>query len=766
MRRIRSVGARELVRLYMKGQLSVRRSVVKSVVLGVGFLLFTISLQGHRLLAEQAKGLVATEATGVGEALNPEATPSPQTILHLTLALSSVRQRDSDQYVEALYNRKSPLYHKWLTPEQYGEKFGASSTDVGTVVKYLVSEGMTNIKVWPNQLFVSAQTTRLQAESVFGVHILGYSRTPQEVALGYSPTYFAPDHEPVIDSETAKCLTGLFGLSNAAERKPFSTHRLEDKPDITNNPLNPADLSKLYNVSSLHSAGMVGAGQTIAIFSPSAFQQSDINAFFAANNITDTNVKIINVNGGNTDLTNQGEACLDIETAAGQAPGATIAVYEGPNDGSFDIFDQMASDDPNIVSESYGADENSVTATYAASYETLREQMAAEGISIFVSSGDDGAFDGNNQTTVTTSVDATSAYVTAVGGTELLPYTNDNWNGEVGWTYDDGTFSGNAGSGGGLSKYYREPSWETGMGVANSYSNGFRQIPDVSAVASTPFYNIYTQGAFGAYGGTSCSAAFWAGAMALVEESVGGRLGNIDPSLYSFASSDPGVYHDIVSGNDGLYDCTPGWDFVTGWGSANFAELLDAFKGISTGAPTGSSHTFGPGLQMFCLPYSYSDSATPASLLSGLVTSSGTTTGDIAAWLPADQSYAVTPTAPANVPVPGQGYWGRFNSTSGGTLIASGTAVTTPTYSVTLSPGWNMIGDPFVNSVSVDSLEISSGATTVSFADAISEGEIAPSIYDYNGAAYVRHGVGDDITPYDGYWINSFVSGTLVFISP
>jgi len=543
---------------------------------------------------------VPTEAIGDAMSVNPAATPASTSTFQVTFAPSSVNHAMIASYVDSLNDPSSPHYHHWLSPAQFGEQFGASTSDISAVVAYLSRSGFTNISVWPDRLFVTAQTSRANAESAFGVSINGYDRSDVEIAKGLSATYYAPDRQPSVDQSIASKISAIFGLSNAVQAHPAEPLKpAAEQPFASpNGYFNPSDLASAYNITSLHNAGLEGQGITVAIYSPTAFQQSDITRFLTANNIPSASVNIVNVAGqngarGNTNLADQVEACIDIETVLGQAPDAKVNVYEAPNDGGFEIFEQVEKDDPNVLSESYGIDENEVNQAYANAYETIRQAMAAEGITIFVASGDNGAFDSSNQSTVTVSVDASSAYVTAVGGTELSPLSNNTWDGEVAWTYGDGTTSGNTGSGGGISSYIAQPSWQIGAGVQNSYSNGFRQIPDVAALASKPYYNISTEGGWYGFGGTSCSTPLWAAATALIEQGLGGRLGNINPKLYAAAASASSPFHDITSGNDGLYGCTPGWDFVTGWGSVDFGKLLNVFGGTPP-TITSFSPTSGP----------------------------------------------------------------------------------------------------------------------------------------------------------------------------
>jgi kumamolisin len=704
---------------------------------------------------------VPTDAVGESSSLLVNQNAAAPAAVHLTFALKSSSLATADDFVTSLTDPKSPNYHRWLTPAQFGSRFGASSSDINAVASYLSSNGFTGIRIWPNHLFVSAISSTSNVRQVFGTSIRGYARDLTQVAKGYSSSFYAPEKEPLVDTLIAGKLAGVFGLSNIGQHMPESLVRAPEGLS-SNQPLSPAALSDVYNGAALHTAGFTGSGITIAIFSPTTYNTSDINAFLNANGISGANISVVNVNGGTRDASNEVEACLDIETVVGQAPGATIKVYEGPNDGSLDVFNQMATDDPAIVTESYGSDETSVSSAFAASYETLRKQMAAEGISIIVASGDNGAYDSVNQTTVTTSVDATSAYVTSIGGTELNSFQNNTYNGEIAWSYNDGTLGANTGSGGGLSIYYPQPSWQTGPGVDNSKSNGMRQTPDISSLASSPYYNIYAQGSFSGYGGTSAACQFFGGSLALIEQEQKTRLGNIDPALYSYGNTNPAIYHDIISGSNGVYSCNPHWDYVTGWGSLNIAQLALAVQGTNTSSTP--IYAFPAGLQMFSVPYVFNLSDTAGELLNGLTTMSGYPAYIIAAWQPTTMSYAISPNSAAMQPAPGRGFWARFGSTA--TLTAVGSTINSSTYSVPLSVGWNMIGDPYTSPISISSLTIGTSAGTLGFGSAAAAGLVQPSIYDYNGSVYIAHGQGDTINPFDGYWIYSYVKSTLIYSAP
>jgi subtilase family serine protease len=165
-----------------------------------------------------------------------------------------------------------------------------------------------------------------------------------------------------------------------------------------------------------------------------------------------------------------------------------------------------------------------------------------------------------------------SPFVTAVGGT-ILTMQGAAYGSEKGWER----------SGGGPSNLFPEPKWQVGNGVPQ---NGFRNIPDIALDAScdTPYSVIWSRGD-ATFCGTSGGAPTFAGILADIQEAAGERLGFLNPTLYSLASSDPSVYHEITSGcslrQPNPYDSAtktgycahPGWNYVTGWGSIDATRL-------------------------------------------------------------------------------------------------------------------------------------------------------------------------------------------------
>src|SRR5689334_8649445 len=121
-------------------------------VVSVGFLIVMATAGFAPPLADQVQEVASTPVpAGVRE--NPAATPAPNRTLHLTFALSSVRRAGLEAHNKTLHDPQSPNYHRWLTPQEVGQQFGAQDADIQAVVDYAKSQGFEVTQVWPNRLF-------------------------------------------------------------------------------------------------------------------------------------------------------------------------------------------------------------------------------------------------------------------------------------------------------------------------------------------------------------------------------------------------------------------------------------------------------------------------------------------------------------------------------------------------------------------------------------------------------------------------------------
>jgi len=216
---------------------------------------------------------------------------------------------------------------------------------------------------------------------------------------------------------------------------------------------------------------------------------------------------------------------------------------------------------------------------------------AAAGITVFVASGDHGAYGciDQDRQDLRIAVDspASDVNVVAVGGTYASMLPDGTYIEEAGW---EEPLTGWA-PGGGLSVVYGRPSWQRGPGVDNARSNGKRQVPDVAGPAdpNSGFLTV-SVGEASSGGGTSAAAPFWAGYTLLVRqlaerEGVRG-LGALGHVLYALAASRPAgeLFHDVTKGGNLYDDAGAGWDYATGLGTPRGTALaraiVDAVKGV------------------------------------------------------------------------------------------------------------------------------------------------------------------------------------------
>lgn len=291
---------------------------------------------------------------------------------------------------------------------------------------------------------------------------------------------------------------------------------------------------------------------------------------------------MITVDGGSYDVNR--EAALDIEVIRAVAPAAKILFYEAPltQSGAYaDMFRAiLRSRRADIVASSWGSCELTLPPSERRADAVALRAAAAAGVSVFVASGDQGAYDcqGADLADHRLSVDwpASSQDAIAVGGTRLSLTPSLGYLGETAWQ-DQLT---GWGGGGGVSRFDPRPAWQTGPGVVGPATDGRRQLPDVSADADQGTgWSIYADGGPEVVGGTSASAPFWAAAMLLVRQYAArhgvARPGPIDPLLYALAAGHPSLppFHDVIRGGNRYYQAASGWDPATGLGSPDVYNL-------------------------------------------------------------------------------------------------------------------------------------------------------------------------------------------------
>jgi subtilase family serine protease len=572
---------------------------------------------------------------------------TPLSLVSMILVPSATQQADLDQLLAAQQDPTSASYHQWLTPAQFGARFGASDSDIAKITTWLQSQGLQVLSVAPSRNIVNFSGTAAIIENAFGITMERYQRGGQ--------TFFENSGELQIPSAMSGIVGGVTSLSSYRLKSQLvratrpdvdatssaiakSQYTGVDKTGAVVHFLTPYDFRQIYGETSLVNSGYVGTGTSIAVLGQSAVNTTQIADFQALTGQTQKLPTITLVPGSGTSVAvsgDEGESEIDLEYTLGTATGATVNfVYTG-NSSTTGVFGSMiyavSNNLAHIITLSYGACEADVASYASSTFEPVLKQANAQGQTVMVSSGDTGAAacDGDDEPSTESSAvlglsvnyPASSAYVTAVGGTTLQEGSGTYWNSsnnsfagsengtyipEVVWN-DSIAAKVLEGSGGGASQIFGKPSWQTGLGVP---ADGKRDLPDVSFAAS-PNHDGFlfcsaeatseacTTTSFGTtvIGGTSLDAPNFAAMIALIEQATGNTsgLGNVNPQLYTLAagSSSTSIFHDITTGTNkvpcvsGSPDCVGGttqigytattaYDQATGLGSINASALLTA----------------------------------------------------------------------------------------------------------------------------------------------------------------------------------------------
>ncbi len=534
-------------------------------------------------------------------------------ILHMSVGLALRNQNQLSALLQNLYDPSSPIYHHYLTQDEFVQRFAPTAVQRQSVIDYLTREGFSVTHIYPNLIDFDGPVSKV--EQAFNVSINDYW-------LPGGHTFFSNSTTPVFPSYLAPLIVSVSGLDNAnlfshppipARKKPTITPKASNCPAAGQSGGSqvayiPSQLAKAYNYDGMHNAGLQGQGQTVGVFELDGYSASDIQTYtqcFGGGSVPIQNVVLDGFNGqpGAGAI----EVELDIEVILSQAPSLSkLLVYEAPNttQGYNDEFARIVQDRTPVISVSWGDCEKNAGQQEVNQENQFFQQAAAQGQSILVAAGDSGSSGcfqltgGSYDFSLNADDPAAQPYVTGVGGTNLTLSSNNSYQSETVW---NGGLLGGAG-GGGLSQFWKQPSWQTGPGVQNQYANGMREVPDVSLDADpTTGYPIYctagsncsgsggiTGGSGGwlTVGGTSAAAPMWAAMVALANQQAAkaGKsvLGFLNPALYKIASGSNYTkdFHDITaSGNNdegfngGDYPVTQNYDMATGWGSFDATRL-------------------------------------------------------------------------------------------------------------------------------------------------------------------------------------------------
>lgn len=572
-----------------------------------------IALPGHTLSPDL---VAAARPIPKADAATPEAP------MLLTIVLRRVDEAGFERFLAELYDRESPNFRKFLSPQAVSDRFGPDANAYDAVAGYFASEGFTIVEGSANRMTLLVSGSRAQAERTLAVTLDDFELDRKR--------YVANDREPSLPASVAKHVQAVLGLSDLASARrmgaapvplwannPNTPPPPRCTPDPNNDPLGLG--ANICNAFRDRYVGFVGAiynafcglfwnwgglckkftdptpppspdraiavkdapPQRIGLAQFDSFRMSDVADFLALVNAPASAINRLSsvaVDGGAPLGPNQAEVLLDINAAMATATEAQVVVYSAPfrGAGSFQaIFNRMATDGVTVISNSWGYCENQTTLADAQSIDSILASAAASGISMFSAAGDTGStcLNGAPNTII---LPASAPHATAVGGTSVVIGPGDSYAGETWW----------AGKGGfGVSQFFPRPAYQNGFTASAT-----RSIPDLSLNADPAAYGIQIcqadaggcpTGLF--YGGTSASAPFMAGMMALINQGRGANSGWLNPQIYPRAGT-PAFHSPASMGSDFAH---------VGLGSPNVSQLVLALGGGTLGPATAAKSRVG-----------------------------------------------------------------------------------------------------------------------------------------------------------------------------
>jgi pseudomonalisin len=540
----------------------------------------------------------------------PTAPEQPMRGIIISLRRDPEQRAALDAFSAAVQNPRSPQYHKWLTPENFGTHFGVSQNDLDRVKAWLQSKGFTIGDVPAGHWTITFSGTAGRVEAAFRTPIRNYRLDNQ--------LYYANASDPQVPKALAGIVHGFAGLNNFPPHRPPSAvaPRYEANGQYF---LEPSDFATIYDVNPVYQNNLYAKGINIAVIEECTMDMTLALTYWSMEGIQQEGWWFANYGNAPTCTTQSSmqEAYLDYEWAGAIAQQAQIwLVSSGDADALLGAVTGVVNSGVGqngitgssfapVITMSYGACSDPQNQSYAEMWSSLWQQAHVSGITAMVSSGDIGAAGcdagdppGQTEAVNGLSINAycESPYAVCVGGTQF----NDTADPSMYWSaaghalgyipelaWNQTAANGGTGlwgaSGGGYSTFTPKGSWQTGN------TSQWRGAPDVALTASSPHdgYRLCddtssdcNETEYQAIGGTSAAAPSFAGIMALL---VGqnGPQGSVNQTLYALAArNDVGlIFHDITSGNNTVpgqtgYNAGPGWDPVTGLGSVDANALI------------------------------------------------------------------------------------------------------------------------------------------------------------------------------------------------
>jgi Pro-kumamolisin, activation domain/Subtilase family len=497
-------------------------AVTMALAAGSTLLVLTATSGAHPYRASSAvlRG-TASRLAGMSRRVG---TLDPARQIKLALPLALRNSAALDRLVTGQYSPDSPSYHRFLTPSQFGRRFGAPPAEIRRAVAALRRLGFRVALPRANHLYLSAAGTVRAVERTFGVRL-------DRFRIGTSHTFFANATDIRLPASLRGLVTGVVGLDNAARpvshlvRAPRTPARerglvggstARQGVDGGATPCAAAraaggytapDLAQAYDYNGMYAQGLHGEGMRAALLEFDDYHDSNVRGMERCYGVrTPVSRRLVDGGVGGPPEGGEAEDMADITTILELDPKlAHLYVYEAPITGGAAIFDEgtaeldlynafVSDDKATVLSASWGYCEALQSASYDQLFARLAEEAAAQGQQIFDASGDSGAVDclsSEVPTEGSLSVEQEGAtpWVTSVGGTDLGRKATLRGS----RVHDEDTWNDGGAGGGGQSNVWAMPSWQASYlaaahdrvpGAANDCGAPAgqlcRMVPDIS----------------------------------------------------------------------------------------------------------------------------------------------------------------------------------------------------------------------------------------------------------------------------------------------
>ena len=540
------------------------------------------------------------------------AAPAGQ-VLNLDVVLASQNAAGLTQAVAAVSTPGSPDYHHYLTSSQFAAAYGPSPDAVDEASSVLRSVGLNVGTPDPGSNLLPVSGTASVVAAALG--------TPLETvqAPGESARAVVNTASPQIPASLAGVVTGVVGLdglfsehSMLREAHPSTSGSPESAPSAgpppaaarrgagaqSNTEVSHAaspqacpaaqgvafagsytstQMASVFGLDQLFAQGRTGIGQSIAVVEFENYLSSDFASFESCYGLSNPIRNVLVDGGAGGAPQGGGEAALDTELAAANAPSASLVVYEAPNGTdaqAFDLYNRIASDDSSqVVTTSWGDCEADVVPGDLQTENGIFQRMALQGQTVIAASGDSGSEDCDNPRTGVTNtalaVDDPGAQpdVVSAGGTSLPSLSasaQSVWNDcLVSGANVSGCAFGNRGAGGGgySVEWPAPPGQPSAVGETKPCGlSACRAVPDFSYPSDPAAGSVaaFYAGSWSAFGGTSVAAPTNAGLFADTNQGCSRPLGRVGPALYAAQQANAATFTDITAGNDDLTDTNSG----------------------------------------------------------------------------------------------------------------------------------------------------------------------------------------------------------------